>query len=134
MIEVLEAAAGVLVFSVYVLGSVVLVSVGVWRSRPPRSERRRRRFARLSAMQPPRGCPFCGRQMRPGRIYTRTGSPTIWQDVDARPPRRFWSVYSYVIPQGEKLVLGVAHRGTRGASTCDSCDAVLIDPRPSEAA
>lgn len=113
-----------------VLGLVgFLVGAGtVWQARPPRDERRAQSRSLASAQEPAPNCPFCGHQMQPGRIYSRSGSPTIWQPPDGVTRRWYDTIWSWRTGPDEKVVVGLANQRTRGASTCTSCDAVVIDP------
>jgi Domain of unknown function (DUF6487) len=69
-------------------------------------------------------CPFCGSDMRAGRVAVRTLdllAPTsvVWKPTDGQ--------------RGEALQVfsaGALRRGTRPASYCYGCDAVVIDPPP----
>jgi hypothetical protein len=113
---------------VLVIGSLF---VG-WKVRPSpgtlRDARRARTEPRSSAMQPALGCPFCGHEMRPGRVANRSGGlyPVVWEPMEAPPRGRLVNPHKVAGP--EKLVIGPSHQATRGASICDACAAVVIDP------
>ena len=82
----------------------------------------------MSAMQPPPACPFCGQEMRPGRLANRSGGayPVVWEPTEAPPRDRLAG--PHMVGELEKLVIGQSHQATRGASVCEACAAVVIDP------
>jgi hypothetical protein len=93
-------------------------------------EARQRRLPFPSAMVPGMRCPFCGHEMRPGRILH--GGYPLWWQPSAWPRRRFLAFDpGGSRSRGEKAVFDKTY-GTaqvRGASICDACEAVVIDPK-----
>jgi hypothetical protein len=83
-----------------------------------------------SPVAPDPACPFCGHMKRHGRVmYSRY--PLWWEPRDAPPPR------VWLLKPGSPPVRGAvavfersrAKVQVRGASVCDTCEAVVFDPK-----
>jgi len=75
-------------------------------------------------------CPFCGHEMRPGRIM-HAGNPVWWEPNDAPRPRLWVSKPGTHPVRGAKVVFERTRLAVdvRGATVCDGCEAVVLDPK-----
>ena len=113
------------VLAIVVLPAVVAVgSVFVY------AHLRLRRVPFPLAVVPDLTCPFCGHEMRHGRIM-HAGSPVWWEPSAARRPRVWVSMPGSHPTPGAKAVFNDTRMTlhVRGANVCDPCEAVVIDPR-----
>ena len=79
---------------------------------------------------PDLACPFCGHGMPHGRI-AYAGYHVWWEPGDAPRPR-WWLARPGSHPvRGARMVFEAARYKVRvrGASVCETCEAVVIDPR-----
>ena len=83
-----------------------------------------------SQVAPDLDCPFCGRGMRHGRIM-HAGEPVGWEPNDAPRPRVWLAKPGSHPVRGARAVIEAARATVRvrGASICDVCEAVVLDPR-----